>query len=372
MQAEPTAPARFDTGCFVRDHLASAGARSVRLLHGRKAPRRRRLRLGSSRAKGAVPGLGPPRRHLVDEPQTDRRIEEVLDSVERELDLVAPDIRQWAQRYFRNARPRYVKDLRTIERWYDSGEILEVGSLPYHLTMSLKMLGYENIGLDLDPDRASQLIDRHQLRVEKCDIEHDPFPFADESFGLVLLNEVFEHLRINPFYTLSEIVRVLAPAGRLILTTPNLYSLGTVLSYVRGKGFNNPLTEFRKLELLGHMGHIRVYSASEVRAFLEDVGLRVRAIEFRTYRRLRGWRRPVMDLVGRFAPQFGAYIVCVAEKPISGKSSLDIRLPDTYQGMSSSPRPPVGTERGWLRRTSWRRGLPGRVDTGRHEPVLGP
>lgn len=185
--------------------------------------------------------------------------------------------------------------------------------------MSLKMLGYEVIGLDLDPDRATQLIDRHQLRVEKCDIEHDPLPFADGSFGLVLLNEVFEHLRINPFYTLSEIVRVLAPAGRLILTTPNLYYLGTVRSFVRGEGFNNPLTEFRKLELLGHMGHIRVYSASEVRAFLEDIGLRVGAIEFRTYERLRGWRRPVMDVVSRFAPRFGAYIVCVAEKLISGE-----------------------------------------------------
>lgn len=125
--------------------------------------------------------------------QPDLGINEVLDAVERELDLVAPHLRQWNQTYFRDARPRYINDLRTIERWYDSGEILEVGSLPYHLTMSLKMLGYEVIGLDLDPDRATQLIDRHQLRVEKCDIQHDPLPFADGSFGLVLLNEVFEH-----------------------------------------------------------------------------------------------------------------------------------------------------------------------------------
>ena len=36
--------------------------------------------------------------------------------------------------------------------------------------------------------------------------------------------------------------------------------------------------EYRKLETLGHMGHVRLYSPSEVAKFLEQMGFRVEVI----------------------------------------------------------------------------------------------
>jgi SAM-dependent methyltransferase len=52
----------------------------------------------------------------------------------------------------------------------------------------------------------------------------EPLPYEDESFDLALLSEVIEHLPAHQ-PIISEIGRVLAPKGSLILSTPNLQRL---------------------------------------------------------------------------------------------------------------------------------------------------
>src|SRR3954452_21736816 len=55
---------------------------------------------------------------------------------------------------------------------------------------------------------------------EAVELEPDaPLPFADSSFDLVLCAETIEHVR-DVSLLLSELRRVLAPRGRLALTTP--------------------------------------------------------------------------------------------------------------------------------------------------------
>jgi SAM-dependent methyltransferase len=56
-------------------------------------------------------------------------------------------------------------------------------------------------------------------------------PYPDESFDLVVLTEVIEHLE-NHRTALSEVARVLRPGGRLILTTPNIMRLDSRLSFM--------------------------------------------------------------------------------------------------------------------------------------------
>lgn len=46
-------------------------------------------------------------------------------------------------------------------------------------------------------------------------------PFADESFDIITCSEVLEHIR-NPIRALSEMHRVLKPAGLLLLSTPSM------------------------------------------------------------------------------------------------------------------------------------------------------
>ncbi|WP_374615141.1 class I SAM-dependent methyltransferase [Sphingorhabdus sp.] len=73
----------------------------------------------------------------------------------------------------------------------------------------------------------------------------EPLPIAADSFDLVLLLDVLEHVP-DPAYVLAEIRRLLAPGGRLIISLPFLYrEHETPNDFVR-------YTAFGVRELLAH------------------------------------------------------------------------------------------------------------------------
>lgn len=61
-----------------------------------------------------------------------------------------------------------------------------------------------------------------------------PFPFADATFGLVLGNEIIEHLPDGIVF-LRECLRVLRPGGMILLTTPNLWDIRRLTSPLVGR-----------------------------------------------------------------------------------------------------------------------------------------
>src|SRR6266566_9104530 len=92
-------------------------------------------------------------------------------SVEATLDLIDPRVRAWSREYFTKHRARYASDLSMIRALHRGGTILEVGSMPCHLTACLKHLGYPVVGLDVDPSRAERFISHHGLTVRACNVE---------------------------------------------------------------------------------------------------------------------------------------------------------------------------------------------------------
>jgi 2-polyprenyl-3-methyl-5-hydroxy-6-metoxy-1,4-benzoquinol methylase len=62
------------------------------------------------------------------------------------------------------------------------------------------------------------------LEFEQVNLEIDRFPDDDESFDVVVCNQVFEHLK-NIYTPISEVHRVLKPSGYLILSVPNLAAM---------------------------------------------------------------------------------------------------------------------------------------------------
>jgi SAM-dependent methyltransferase len=91
---------------------------------------------------------------------------------------------------------RFAKELRVYESWFAGKTYVAAGYQP-----------------------------RMTYGAYNCDCHQDltAMTFTAESFDAVLCVEVIEHVA-NPFAAAREIVRVLRPNGRLLLTTPFLYS----------------------------------------------------------------------------------------------------------------------------------------------------
>lgn len=184
----------------------------------------------------------------------------------------------WAAEYWPQHRQRITDDIRLVSNL--PGRILEVGSAPYFTTLALSLMGRDIVGVDIAPEGAPR-----EVVVRRCDIEREPLPAADGEFDVVLFSEVFEHLRIDPLFTVAELRRVLRSDGKLLLTTPNLRSLRGILRLVLlGKGWAvgaYPLEQYTRLREQGWMGHVREYTAREVSGVLEGCGFTVDKVLWR-------------------------------------------------------------------------------------------
>ncbi|HEX6977540.1 MAG TPA: methyltransferase domain-containing protein [Patescibacteria group bacterium] len=213
----------------------------------------------------------------------------LIQKLQKEVEIFIetnPDIADFMWTSFVDHKNRYINDLSLINKYFKKGKskkVMEIGSLPCHMTYCLKEMGFNTFGIDINPKVLSKFIRKCNLDVRKCDIEKQRLPFPDNYFDNILFNEVFEHLRIDPLSTLKEINRVMKPKGIMILTTPNLYALHKIIMFNTGKGFNNAYIEFEKLSKYGYMGHIREYSVNEVKNILEKSGFKVKKVEYKLY-----------------------------------------------------------------------------------------
>jgi SAM-dependent methyltransferase len=229
------------------------------------------------------------------------------------------DQEPWFEDYCRLHRVRIAEDLGLVRKHLAPGSgVLEIGSVPLLTTAVLKKLGYRVRGVDLEPDRFSGSIERLELDVRKCDVESESLPFETHRFDGVLFSEIFEHLRLNPISTLEEVYRVLKPGGKLLLATPNLFAYRRLVGLIRtGVVIGaEPFEQYRKLETVGHMGHVRIYSAAEVRKLLAAIGFEPTETIY-CNRATRGWtpRALAARVLCSIFPALRAGYTVVALKP---------------------------------------------------------
>ena len=209
-----------------------------------------------------------------------------IDACAQSLAPEGDGLLEWHKSYVANHRMRIAHDLDIVVREFPvTSAILECGSIPLLLTAALSKHGYRVTGCDIAPERYSSTIHSAGLNVVKCNIETERLPFDNDSFDAAIFNELFEHLRINPIHTLTELFRVIKPNGTLTLSTPNLKSLGGIKNFlIKDRAYScspDIYAEYKKLTDLGHMGHVREYTPTEVIEFLQRIGFEVTAIIFR-------------------------------------------------------------------------------------------
>ena len=201
---------------------------------------------------------------------------------EATLMKVAPSIADWTRRYLlghcEHTRS-IIENVRRISETGDIESVVDVGAVPGHVSAMLKRAGFNVHAVDLAPERAKGLFQALEIPYHRVNVEHERLPLADDRCDLVLFCEVLEHMRSAPFHVLGEIRRVLRNGGHLLLSTPQISPLMR-WRFLWGENFQDDLvTEFAKLDSIGHMGHFRLYSQDEVVRVLTHVGFEVVGIE---------------------------------------------------------------------------------------------
>jgi ubiquinone/menaquinone biosynthesis C-methylase UbiE len=146
-----------------------------------------------------------------------------------------------------------------LRREVRSGDrALDVGCGTGEFTAALARAGAQPVGIEVAQAALGRARARHpELDFRLVPID-GPLPFEDNRFELVWASEVIEHVADTARW-LSEIRRVLAPAGRLLLTTP---SHGRVRLAVGGiERYSEPLGD-----------HLHLYTKRSLQALLHEFG----------------------------------------------------------------------------------------------------
>jgi SAM-dependent methyltransferase len=145
---------------------------------------------------------------------------------------------------------------------------LDVGCGAGDFTAVLAEAGARAVGVEV----AQAAVERARARHPALDFRlvpiDGPLPLEDSSFDLVWASEVIEHVDDTARW-LSEVRRVLAPGGRLLVTTPSHGRLRVALGGV--ERFSEPLGD-----------HLHLYTRDSLRSLLDEFGfgeIRVRAVE---------------------------------------------------------------------------------------------
>ena len=175
----------------------------------------------------------------------------------------------------------YERYRETLERYLlnggpTGGRLLDVGAHWLHQSVLWGDAGFEVSALDLPTtlERPSvrSLAAAHGIELyPEPDLERPSAlrQVPADHFQVILFAEILEHLTFNPVAMWTELYRVLAPGGRIVITTPNYYALRSLvlklLRFLRGRGGG-----LHVRSVLGqhtHAHHWKEYSAAEIRQY---------------------------------------------------------------------------------------------------------
>jgi 2-polyprenyl-3-methyl-5-hydroxy-6-metoxy-1,4-benzoquinol methylase len=168
--------------------------------------------------------------------------------------------------------------------------ILDVGCGNGIISIALGSLGFEVVGIDIDPT-SIQLANEYNpypnVRFMVQDIEDE---MLHDSFDVVICSEVLEHL-YHPEKIIKDIHDSMKPDSLFIVTTPNGYGPREVLmtrpmQAINRYGFGTWLLKLKKL--LGYAGntiqssnpdleHIQFFKRSDLINLIESYGFRMHA-----------------------------------------------------------------------------------------------
>lgn len=175
---------------------------------------------------------------------------------------------------------RTVYDVMRFSERTGATRVLEIGAFFGVVCICLAKLGLKVTAADLpeymEMPEQKERFGRHGIGIASVRLEDFVLPLADESFDVVIMCEVLEHLNFNPLPLIKEINRVGAPDSLFYVSVPNFAYYRKRLDLL----FNRPILQpvsayFDQLDGSKDLivnGHWREYTKSELINLLTRMG----------------------------------------------------------------------------------------------------
>lgn len=201
----------------------------------------------------------------------------------------------------------YVETLHYLAGRHSGGRLLDIGTGSGLISLGARSLGLKVQALD-HPGRKwmETWLARYDVGFTGHDLTAMPMPLPDDSFDVVVFQDVVEHLPFSSRALFADIRRVLKPGGEVIVCTPNLSRLAARVKLLLGRTVHPPLRYFWDSEF-PFPGHYREYTGKEVCQMLVWAGFDVHSLRFinraaasRLWRRRARLRAEVPERAGTF------------------------------------------------------------------------
>jgi len=193
--------------------------------------------------------------------------------------------------------PEVHKEVLRLFESEQRGRILDMGAGEGALSYALKRLGFEVYACDIV----------NKLKVggipyTHWDLNSREKPYDEKFFDYIACIEVLEHLE-NPSRLVRQIKRILKPSGKLILSTPNILSIDSRISFLMSGYFS-----FFGKQIKEHINPIPFW---ELERILEGNGFVTEVIATNRLTKMFRSLRPLISLLGKPEVVLGGEILII-------------------------------------------------------------
>ncbi|HEB13070.1 MAG TPA: class I SAM-dependent methyltransferase [Actinobacteria bacterium] len=200
----------------------------------------------------------------------------------------------------------------------DKASLLDIGCAGGGLTLKYA----EQIGVSSDRVRGVEIDEEYRAQAAEkfesisVDMEVQELPFGEESFDVVVCNQILEHIKnINHF--VAQVDRVTKKGGYVLFAVPNLAALHNRLGLLFG---GQP----RCIKLL--TTHVRGFSPRALRDYL-SLGNRFKIISVKGSG-FYPWPSPISKFLARVFPSLSVYQAVLLQKTVEGDWDFWTKLED--------------------------------------------
>lgn len=195
--------------------------------------------------------------------------------------------------YWRLFEPHVRAMIDDVSSRFSSDEthhVLDVGCCNGYISFLFRRLGYRVTGADaMDLQERKEIFAKNGIGFIPANFNRlEAMPeVEDETYDVVILAQVIEHILNHPVGFVSELARVTKPGGLIIITTPQPATVMNAWRLLRGWwslwGTDDfmRMPKFAEGEIISHPEiHYREYLSSELVAIVESAGYEVLSLRY--------------------------------------------------------------------------------------------